>query len=471
MVDATPPRWREPAVGTISAFPDAPIPDSGLPWFLERVAARWMLGAAAVLLFAAPLFVEVDEIGGVRNVHADLSNLTMSQLRPHLWIFALQVALVLIFAALAIAPYFRNLAQLREITAIARDISNRQVAIFNAAIDAMVVIDRHGRVESMNPAAERLFDRPAIALVGSSIDELFANGILYLDGFNERRGTPRAPAIVRQLEGIRGDGSRFEAEIAVSTVRLDDGIRSLLIVRDSTERNRAERIKDEFVSTVSHELRTPLTSIRGALSLLDHALGTSLAKKPARLLQIAKSNSERLSLLVDDILDIEKIGGGRLELRLEPVDVGDIVAQAVEQNCTYAADHGVRLAATSRTGPLTAVGDSGRLLQALSNLISNAAKFSPNGGVVQIAAERHGQMVRMSVSDQGPGIPIAFQSRLFERFAQAGNQPTQRSGTGLGLAITKGIVDLHHGKIGYETEPGRGTRFWIDLPCAEGRVG
>jgi len=388
-----------------------------------------------------------------------------SNFRTQLWTVILQLLLVGLLL-LAFVAYVANLSRLRRLSAIAQDVSNRQVAIFNAAGDAMMVVDQAGCVESLNPAAEKLFQLDAGALIGKSVTEMFEGGTLYIEGFNERRQKRRDGGALSNLLGIRGDDSRFEAEIATSTVTLAEGARTLLLVRDATERNRIERMKNEFVSTVSHELRTPLTSIRGALSLLDHAIGKAMEDKPRQLLKIAKSNSERLSLLVDDILDIEKIGSGKFELDLHETDIREVVERAEEQNRTYAADRNVRLIVTSQPEPLMVVADESRLIQALTNLISNAAKFSPKAGVVSIIVERMDKAARISVADQGPGIPVEFRSRIFDRFAQAAGHESRRAGTGLGLAIAKAIIEQHKGSIEYETALGRGTRFWIDLPLA-----
>ena len=377
------------------------------------------------------------------------------------------IQLFLLFLVVAaLVAYRANLARLRAVSAQAKEVSDRQIAIFNAATDAMIVVDQNATVESVNPAAEKLFAVQGSELVGKTIQDLFEGGVLHIAGYNERRRSRREGDAIRNLAGRRGDGSLFEAEVAASPVKLGEGARTLLLVRDSTERNRVERMKNEFVSTVSHELRTPLTSIRGALALMDHAVGERLEDKPKQLLKIAKSNSERLSLLVDDILDIEKIGSGTLDLALERIDVREVVQRASEQNETYASDRGVRLVTTVADEPLIVKGDPGRLLQALTNLVSNAAKFSPPSGIVRLTAERDGRCARISVADHGVGIPVEFRSQIFNRFAQARGQSSQRTGTGLGLAITKAIIDLHKGNIDYETAIGEGTKFWIDLPLA-----
>lgn len=243
---------------------------------------------------------------------------------------------------------------------------------------------------------------------------------------------------------------------------------SILTVEDVTEQRRAVQMKDEFVSTVSHELRTPLTSIRGALAVLGRKAAGALDGPSEQMLHMASKNAERLTTLINDILDIEKLGSGTLAVRRDPVDVGEVLRDACEQNRPFAEAHGVSLTLDVDDEPLRVSGDHGRLLQAVTNLVSNACKFSPAATTVVIAGDRDGDTVEITVRDQGPGIPPEFRPLIFRRFAQA--DPAHRSGavgTGLGLAITKAIVEAHRGEIGFLSEPGQGTRFWIRLPSTD----
>ena len=399
-----------------------------------------------------------------RNQNRQLRAMTASDNRTLGWTVVIETLLLTLLLA-AFAAYLGNVRRLKAVSRSTSDASRRQAAIFEAASDAMLVVDDDGRIEGLNPAAERLFARRRRELHGQPIEALFTDGQIFVAGRNDRRGIERVGSLYHAI-GIRGDDSRFEAEMASSKVELEDEVLTLFVIRDATERNRVERMKNEFVSTVSHELRTPLTSIRGAIGLLDNNMGATASDSQKQLLAIAKSNSERLSRLIDDILDIEKIGSGRFQLEMQQLDLRDVVHDAEVHNRTYAADRRVRLMVTAQSEPLPVLGDSGRLLQALSNLISNAAKFSPEGGVVSVVAERHADVARVIVADQGPGIPAEFRPRLFERFSQVQGE-AGRAGTGLGLAITKEIVERHGGLISYETSIGKGSRFWIDLPLVQ----
>ena len=269
---------------------------------------------------------------------------------------------------------------------------------------------------------------------------------------------------------VRGDDGkrRWHQAIAAGVDQLSNGTstRMVGVIQDITERKRLERLKDEFVSSVSHELRTPLTSIKGSLGLLVGGAVDKTTDEAAGMLQIAHENSERLLILINDLLDMDKIQAGKLDLHLEKVDLAELINKALQAHLGYADKYGVLLASNAQTFPsLEFSGDEHRLLQILSNLISNAIKFSPRGEIVTLEAAVEDDTLQISVNDHGPGIPQAFKSEIFKPFSQADASDTrQRGGTGLGLAITKRLVELHGGSIEFESQPGQGTVFNIRLP-------
>jgi signal transduction histidine kinase len=238
-------------------------------------------------------------------------------------------------------------------------------------------------------------------------------------------------------------------------------------LRYATERKRLERLKDEFVSTVSHELRTPLTSIIGSLGLLMGNAAGKLPDSMARLLAIAHTNSQRLVRLVNDILDIEKMGAGRIVFNFRRVEVRSVVEQAIEANRGFAEGYGVRIRLEdASTAPIDVRADPDRLLQVVTNLLSNAIKFSPAQNEVVVAIEKRIDMVHLTVRDHGSGIPVDFRPLIFEKFAQADSgDARQKGGTGLGLSIVKQIVDRLSGEVGFGDAPGGGTIFEVQLPC------
>ena len=236
------------------------------------------------------------------------------------------------------------------------------------------------------------------------------------------------------------------------------------IATDITERARIERLKNEFVSIVSHELRTPLTSIRGSLGLLDGGVVGVLEPRTSSLVKIALSNTERLIRLVNDILDLDKIETGKLELRSENLDPVVLADEAIAEIAGFAEECGVAL--VREFEPASQLrGDRDRLLQVLINLLSNAIKFSKPGDTVRVELEQVVVgTVRFSICDEGPGIAEDQLPKLFRKFSQLEESDTRSTGgSGLGLAISKAIVDAHGGVIGVESQPGVGSRFHFEI--------
>lgn len=235
-------------------------------------------------------------------------------------------------------------------------------------------------------------------------------------------------------------------------------------ISDITERKHLERLKDEFVSTVSHELRTPLTSITGSLGLISGGALGAIPDAIKDMLAIAEGNSRRLRQLIDDLLDMDKLIAGKMSFDLQPIKLDALLAECDACHQGFAQQLGVRLMHTD-CPELQVLADTLRLQQVLSNLLSNALKFSPAQGEVRLYSELAGQSVRILVSDQGPGIPADFTTRIFEKFSQAdASDRRQKGGTGLGLAISKELIERMGGAIGFVSEPQRGSTFWIELP-------
>ena len=227
------------------------------------------------------------------------------------------------------------------------------------------------------------------------------------------------------------------------------------------EQKRMEKQKNDFISVISHEVRTPLTSIHGALNLLKSGLGGELNSQGQRLLDAAYRNSQRLVRLVNDLLDLQRIESGTMTFNLRPVELRSLLEQAVEASQAHAGQLGIKLVLHGAPAGARVRVDADRMMQVMTNLLSNAAKFSPSGETVQVAACRNNGGVRVEVTDRGPGVPTEFHGRIFQKFAQAG--PAERGGSGLGLSITKAIVEHMSGHVGFQSEPGR-TTFYFDLP-------
>ncbi len=350
--------------------------------------------------------------------------------------------------------------------------SQRWRLALDSMTDGLLYYDAAGLLAMSNPRVHEMFPQIADILVPGThfaavLRRANAVGILTdpagIEAHIERRYEERrAPSQRREL--ALNDGRT----ILIREANTSDGGR-LLVLSDVTAEKSADRAKADFVSTVSHELRTPLTSISGALALVNAGTAGELAPKARQLVDIANRNAERLARLVDDLLQVQRLEAPIDDLKLMPVPLDALLDRAAREIGPMALKRGVHVARTGKVPDDALIwGDEHRLIQVLHNLLSNAVKFSPAGERVELAARRGGDHWRIAVSDRGPGIPPAFRTQVFRRFAQADSGDTRaRGGTGLGLSIAKAIVDKLGGRISFETEMGTGTTFTIELPSAE----
>ncbi|ANG62434.1 hypothetical protein A8C75_07990 [Marinobacterium aestuarii] len=337
--------------------------------------------------------------------------------------------------------------------------------ILNTAIETIMTLDRKGRLESVNPAGEALFAQPAEALVGRLISDVVPEFFISLVAGAGGLGSLSGAGSRCDTWALRPDGSRVPIELAVSPLPIGERMRYTLIIHDLTERHKVNRMKDEFISTVNHELRTPLTSIKGALGLVVGGVLDAHPDRKVGAITLAYDNCQRLETLINDLLDIGKIQYADVELRLQSLPANALAEKALAMNQGYADKYAVRCRLVPCAGEALVLGDENRLLQVFSNLLSNACKYSPAGAEVVVSLLSGSEELRISVADSGPGIPLEFQAQVFERFTQADSSDTRRlGGTGLGLAITRAIVERHGGKIGFDSIPGQGTVFYVDLP-------
>ena len=358
-------------------------------------------------------------------------------------------------------------------------------AVVERSFDGILSVGHDGRVRSMNPAAARIFDCREQDAVGIPIQRFLPQfGGAGEDPCNLMEKAAHAGVAAPPAETLaqRHSGGEFSAEVSISRTELALGNRAierrthprrlyLLTVRDITRRKRSELLKNEFISTVSHELRTPLTSIGGALSLLVGGAAGVIPAEADRLIGIAKNNSDRLIRLINDILDLERIESGKLNIRREPIQLASALSAAIVENQGIGDDHGVAFTLVGVDPGIIAAADADRLIQVMTNLLSNAAKFSPRHSTVDVSTWRRGNMVRVSVSDHGPGIPEEFSEHIFEKFSQAdASSSRNHEGTGLGLSIVKALVEGMGGRVGFESDHSEGTTFYFDLPLWLSRV-
>ncbi|HEY8095494.1 MAG TPA: response regulator [Methylobacter sp.] len=342
-------------------------------------------------------------------------------------------------------------------------------AILDNVIDGIITIDSKGVVQSFNRAAETIFGYTADEIIGRNVNMLMPEPYHsehdgYLQNYHAT-GIQRIIGLGREVEGRRKDGSVFPMDLAVSRSAHQGQPLFIGLVRDITERKRVELMKTEFVSTVSHELRTPLTSISGALGLI---IGGALGELPDQvkvMLDIAYKNSKRLGLLINDLLDMEKLAADKMYLDLQTQALMPLVEQTLESIRAYGEQYQVNFELIERADDVQVRVDGGRLQQVLTNFLSNAAKFSPPGAQVEVAVRLRKNSVQVEVIDHGPGISDEFRSRIFQKFSQADSSDTrQKGGTGLGLSISKELIECMNGLIGFDSEEGQGASFYFQLP-------
>ncbi len=272
----------------------------------------------------------------------------------------------------------------------------------------------------------------------------------------------------------RHDGTLIWIASHAKVVERDSMNRALRLVGtnlDISRRKEMDRMKNEFISTVSHELRTPVTAMMGALGLLRSGAVGPIPGKAATFVDMACQNGEKLSALVNDILALENLNAGRMTLQIKAVPLASFLQRAISASAGLAQKKNMRLTLAPVPESLSVHADAERLLQVVTNLLSNAVKFSPAGEKITVTAEARGAVARVSVIDNGSGIPPEFRQRLFERFAQADGSSTRaQDGTGLGLAVCKSLIEGMGGQIGYASEAGKNTpgttTFYFDLPVA-----
>jgi PAS domain S-box-containing protein len=338
-----------------------------------------------------------------------------------------------------------------------RENENYKTAILEAASDSIMTINEVGTILSYNPRTTEIFEYFPNELKNKNIDILLPDLSKKLKHFVGK--------LAAEFIAVRKNGENFPAELTLSRMYLSRQNVFVCIIRDITERKKVEKLKNEFVSVVSHELRTPLTSIRGSLGLLLGGTVGNYTDKAKKLLDIANSNCERLLLLINDILDIEKIEAGKMDFHLAPVNIVDLIRETIDSNRLYADKYGVRVNLMKHDDNVLVNVDASRLIQVMTNLISNAVKYTSVNGNVDISVIQRGDIVRVTVTDYGAGVPENFRATIFQKFSQADSSSNRnQSGTGLGLSICKTIIEKFGGSINFTSKPNKETIFYFDLP-------
>lgn len=384
----------------------------------------------------------------------------------------------------------RELDERHQIETALRVSQQRFSGILEIADDAIISIDAAQTITLFNQGAEKIFGYTASEVLGQPLDILLPERSTiahhqHVQEFGATAHRARQMGERRSIFGRRKDGSEFPAEASISHLQLGNEKIFTVILRDITDRQQIERMKDEFISVVSHELRTPLTSIHGSLGMLASGLLSADSPRGKRLLQIAVESTDRLVRLINDILDIERIESGKITMEKQPCNTADLSQQAIEVMQSLAEKAEVTLSQTVINVQLWA--DPDRILQMLTNLLSNAIKFSAPSSTVWLKAEiiEPEQLLRLpgvpesaylppytqllfSVKDEGRGIPADKLEKIFERFQQVdASDSRNHEGTGLGLAICRSIVQQHNGQIWVNSTVGEGSTFYFTLPLSD----
>ncbi|MES3002689.1 MAG: ATP-binding protein [Pseudomonadota bacterium] len=359
--------------------------------------------------------------------------------------------------------------ELRSAMADTRQNEQRIRTIIESAQDPFIGMDLDGRITDWNMQAQKLFGWTREEILGRQLAQTLVPGRFggyaqgALDNF-VRTGENLLDGRAIERWMVDRHGREIPVEVRIGLVDTGPSKFFCAFVHDISQRREIERLKNEFVATVSHELRTPLTAIYGSLNMLESGMAGELSEDARELVTMSYKSCERLVRLINDVLDVEKIDAGLLDYVKSVQPLQPLLAQSAGDMVPYAAQHGVSLRMQRELDAQVDV-DADRIVQVLVNLLSNAVKYSPSGGIVVCEAAVTGDVVRVSVVDNGPGIPQEFRARVFERFAQAdGSDRRQKGGTGLGLNICKNIVEAHGGRIGFESEPGVRTEFYFELP-------
>ncbi len=333
---------------------------------------------------------------------------------------------------------------------------------------AVIEWDQNMTVKEWNPAAEQIFGYPRADAEGRKVTDLLFPGTTADALVDVWRALEDDTGSGHQIivENRKRDGTSIQCEwfntLLSDTNTFNQGVMSL--VQDVTQRMANERLKQEFVSIVSHELRTPVTSIKGSLSLLTSGILDGDPDKSREMMSIALLNTNRLQLLINDILDVDKLESGKMEFRFRDADLRKLMEDVLASNQSYADQYGVTLTCAGFPDSCQVKIDPDRVFQVVTNILSNAIKFSVTGGTVTLGLQKAGNDVRVSVNNRGEVIPEADRAKLFGKFFQRDSSSTRsKGGSGLGLYICQRILEEHGSLMDYESDSATGTTFFFVL--------
>lgn len=330
----------------------------------------------------------------------------------------------------------------------------------------LVVFTEKGIIEFVNPTLEAMFKQSSETLIGQALASLVVRSQTVSEEEFSAQLKEKALERIFEITCLKKDGQKFPVEFSMTDFETQDGHRRLGILLDVSERQEVQRMRQAFVSMVSHELRTPLTAVSGFLALLEMGAFGELPEAVTEQAGRAEANVGRLMKLISDLLDLEKMDSGTLNVSKAKCELEKILQAVDEASRTFADSKGIKLEIepVNGKGDCELYADQDRIVQVLVNLISNAVKFSPPDGTVTVSHKLDNDMVEMRVKDQGRGVPAKYKELIFERFQQVDvSDAKQKGGTGLGLAICKTIVEMHGGTIAVDSEEGKGSTFWFRI--------
>jgi PAS domain S-box-containing protein len=343
----------------------------------------------------------------------------------------------------------------RKVQKVVDDRTNELRIILDNVLDGIFTLNQEGKILSFNRAAEKILGYQANEVTGQHFNTFIQDAQLDQAHIISYHG---------ETVGRRKDGTNFIMELDVSQSAEQEMAIYICVIRDITERKRVDKMKSELVSTVSHELRTPLTSIGGALGLVTGGVLGEIPAAAKQMIDMAQKNCLRLSSLINDLLDMDKMLAGKMVLNFHIQPLMPLISQALDSIASYGQQYHVTYKLIAQENELVNV-DGDRLIQVLNNFLSNAAKFSPKNEIVEVAVRRKNDVIRVEVINKGAGIPNNFRNRVFQKFSQADSSDTRQiGGTGLGLAISKDLIENMNGIIGFESIEGNGATFYFELP-------
>jgi len=355
--------------------------------------------------------------------------------------------------------------ELAKAAAKEREAAERVRLIIASMPVGLLVIDQNGLIDFLNFTTEQMFGYSSSELVGQPISMLFPASKAGSPEEFMKQMYAKSTGKISELMASRKGEREFPVQFTLKELQMAEGPKLLAIILDITERYEIQKLRQAFVAMVSHDLRTPLTSVQGFLSMLHMGAYGDVPEKASKKAIVQEKNIERLISLINDLLDLEKIESGVIQLVLAPTAINSVIQHSVDAVHTLAERNQVKINVLGTESELRITADADRLVQVLTNLLSNAVKYSPAESSVTISAIADSGSIEVRVKDCGPGISAQHREIIFERFQQVESADgIKRSGTGLGLAICKTIVEQHGGSIGVDSEVGTGSEFWFRLP-------